>query len=623
MRGQWLIALGAGAWVVGFLAQQRPAVYVVAPLVLVGLLALRRFPLSATLGLAATQGLASALGVPTDNPAGLAPVVLALYTVGRHAAARYGPVAIGAFVVAILVPDLSAPTAAFGLIVCGCMWLFGWVVRRRTESADTSREAAEALRATDLTSVTQRVVAEERRRLATDVMSVIRVAVAEMRAVAERAEVDLDPVRIAAIQQRGAEVVAELRRLLGLLRVHPDGPGADTLPAPRGRAWRLDALVAVGTAILAVSDRMLEPSLASSSGPVRLALGVVMAASLALRRTDTALALTLASAAMGLSIAVAPDLALGISDVVVMVLLAWTAGKSTDGWVWTGLVTFAAVTLFVAWRNSPANVPITVVLIALPLFAGHVWSAQDRAGTESQHQATALAEHHQAEVAEAVTRERLRIARELHDVTSHAVGVMVLQAGAASALRLTSPDAARAALRTVIDAGAHALSELTVLHRVFAEPGPGQDLIESAAPEARLTDTLTALVERLGAAGLAVTLDVEDLALPPEAGSAAYRVVQESLTNAARHAPRARVAVTVGRTAGQLRVQVRDDGGDCAGSDPADPASPGSGFGLVGLSERVRALGGELTAGPVAGGGFAVRAAIPLDATPLVKETAP
>jgi signal transduction histidine kinase len=204
-----------------------------------------------------------------------------------------------------------------------------------------------------------------------------------------------------------------------------------------------------------------------------------------------------------------------------------------------------------------------------------------------------------------VREERLRLARELHDVASHAVGAMVLQAGAALALRERDPGGARAAIRTVQAAGSEAMAELTTLFGLLdagavgpaghAAPPPGHDL--------------GALATRMRAGGLAVELTGETrLPADPLLAATAYRVVQEALTNAARYAPGSRVEIAVDDAAdGLVVVTVADDG-------PGTAPQAGGGFGLVGLAERVRALGGELSAGPRPGGGFAVEARLPVAA---------
>jgi signal transduction histidine kinase len=230
---------------------------------------------------------------------------------------------------------------------------------------------------------------------------------------------------------------------------------------------------------------------------------------------------------------------------------------------------------------------------------------RDRQARAAEATAGDLRAAQEAAAQRAVRAERLRLARELHDVASHAVGVMVLQAGAALALRDRDPDAARAAVRSIQTAGVEATSELQVLFGLLDAGAIGGAGTTAGAADGDASEALRALVDRMRAGGL-------DVALVDGAGTAAedalvagtaFRIVQEALTNAVRHAPGSRVRVELDGGDGALSVTVRDDG---PGAQPQV-----AGFGLVGLAERVRALGGEFSAGPELGGGFAVRARLP------------
>jgi signal transduction histidine kinase len=200
----------------------------------------------------------------------------------------------------------------------------------------------------------------------------------------------------------------------------------------------------------------------------------------------------------------------------------------------------------------------------------------------------------------AVRAERLRIARDLHDVTSHAVGVMVLQASAAQALLASDPDAVRGALRTVETAGEQALTELEVLFDLLDAGAIGSPGLTRASPE-----SLSDLVDRMRSVGLQITLDASPV--HPGLSETVYRIVQESLTNVARHAHPSRVRVRVGVVGGAVEVAVTNDG-----PPEATDASDSGGFGLAGLAERVRAVGGGFTAAPLPSGGFGVFARLPI-----------
>jgi signal transduction histidine kinase len=203
----------------------------------------------------------------------------------------------------------------------------------------------------------------------------------------------------------------------------------------------------------------------------------------------------------------------------------------------------------------------------------------------------------------AVAEERNRIARELHDVVGHSVSLMTVQASAVR--RLMRPDQAkeRAALETVEAAGREALTEMRRMVGVLRSG----DAAPNLAPPPTL-DQLGGLADNFRRAGLDVVLesDGEPVPLPPGLDLTAYRLVQEALTNTLRHAEATRVAVCVRYGDDTLLLTVRDDGQGPNGSAP--------GTGLLGMRERVAVYGGTLTAGAAAGGGFELRAELPLEA---------
>jgi signal transduction histidine kinase len=214
----------------------------------------------------------------------------------------------------------------------------------------------------------------------------------------------------------------------------------------------------------------------------------------------------------------------------------------------------------------------------------------------------------QEAIAEAARRaqsdERARIARELHDVIAHSVSVMVVQAGAADDVFDSRPDQARAALRSITTTGRETLGEL---RRMLGAVRPGDEL-ETPPPQpglARLDD----LTAPLKAAGLdvVVTNIGTPAALPAGVDLSAYRIVQEALTNTLRHTRATAAEVTLRYDAEAVEIDVVDDG-----RGPATRASA-SGFGLVGMRERVAVLGGTLEAGPTAHGGYRVHARLPLE----------
>ncbi|MCX5386396.1 sensor histidine kinase [Streptomyces sp. NBC_00083] len=232
-----------------------------------------------------------------------------------------------------------------------------------------------------------------------------------------------------------------------------------------------------------------------------------------------------------------------------------------------------------------------------------------------------------AETRRAVAEERARIAREVHDVVAHTVSVMVIQASAADDVFTTHPEQARNALRAIDSAGRSALAELRLLLRAEtgehdghdgqdghdAAGGPGGADDDGRRPARGLGD-LAGLAANARAAGLTVELHEEGTGqdVPAAVGLAAYRIVQEALTNTMRHAGASRVRVSVCRTAASVRVEVSDNG------RPGNRSrrSAGAGRGLAGMRERATLLGGTLEAGPGPGGGFEVHAELPIRYAP-------
>ena len=204
----------------------------------------------------------------------------------------------------------------------------------------------------------------------------------------------------------------------------------------------------------------------------------------------------------------------------------------------------------------------------------------------------------------AAAEERARMARDLHDVIAHSVGVMVVQAGAARVALGDGDSHARSALEQVEDTGRQALAELRRLLGILRT----DDGAAARAPQPSLAG-IGALVEQVRAAGLPVelTLEGERRSVPPGVELAAYRIVQEALTNALKHAGPAKASVRIAFTPRALELEIADDG---AGA----PSPDGGGHGLAGMRERAALYGGQVEAGVIPGGGFRVRARLPVDA---------
>jgi signal transduction histidine kinase len=245
-------------------------------------------------------------------------------------------------------------------------------------------------------------------------------------------------------------------------------------------------------------------------------------------------------------------------------------------------------------------------LILVCAFVPGVVAQRLRRQAEAGRAALDAATSEKEQAAEAVAAERARIARELHDVVAHAVSIMVVQSAAADELIERDPARAHVALRAVQDAGRAAVMEMARMLDLLRGTTSADDM--SPLPT---LDRLSDLVEEARLAGADVELHWSPIpALPAAIELCAVRVVQEALTNAAKHTHNPHVRVAVGSADGVLDVVVEDDGG----SGPR--AGTGTGHGLLGLRERVEVFDGTMDAAPRAGGGFRVRVALPIGSMP-------
>jgi signal transduction histidine kinase len=294
----------------------------------------------------------------------------------------------------------------------------------------------------------------------------------------------------------------------------------------------------------------------------------------------------------------------------VAILLAfWVVGSCNEGQqavagLGIGLATLAVIARQDVRVTYGEAVQVAVLgfftwLVALLLAR----RAQRAADAEER---AAQLEHNQEERARvAVADERARIARELHDVIAHSVSVMTVQAGAARLLLAGDPQRALEPLLAVEETGRQALAEMRRLLGVLRDDAGEPTLV----PQPGLDD-LPMLAATVREAGLEVEMAVEGTQRPLPAGVelAAYRILQEALTNTLKHAGAARAQVTVRYAPESVLLEVRDDG--------RATTADGHGHGLLGMRERAALYGGELQAGPLPRGGFAVRARLPVESAP-------
>ncbi|MFI8880700.1 sensor histidine kinase [Streptomyces sp. NPDC055243] len=275
---------------------------------------------------------------------------------------------------------------------------------------------------------------------------------------------------------------------------------------------------------------------------------------------------------------------------------------------------------------QPQGAPLLEMLWPLvPLLLGEVVRGRRELMREYAGRAERAEADREREARRKVDQERVRIARELHDVVAHTVSAMTVQAGLALDALDSRPEVARTAMRQVRTSGKEAVRELRATVGVLRE---GREASVDPAPRLAQLDEL---VEGVRGTGLRVSLHADtdtDTATDSGAGTggrelprlvelAAYRIVQEALTNVIKHAEARHVAVSVVVAGGRLAVEVTDDG-------PATAEGPGEGYGLIGMRERATAMGGDLEAGPLRGGGWRVRAVLPVEsgATPSAEDGA-
>jgi signal transduction histidine kinase len=298
----------------------------------------------------------------------------------------------------------------------------------------------------------------------------------------------------------------------------------------------------------------------------------------------------------------------GAALVPVLVALFWVAlTRPRQVALAAGLA--GATAIFVAegtlgpfgWFGGP-NATMWPELLAAGALGGYVAARRQWLAAEQDREARAR-QAREEETRRRVDAERMRIARELHDVVAHSMAMINVQATAAGVLLAEDPAGAAAAIQAIRGASKSGLRELRAILKVLRDADPGGP--QSAAPDMR---DIRALADATTAAGTPVTVRAGTLAAPlaPPVALAAYRIVQESLTNAVRHASGAAATVIMRQEQGDLLIEVINDAAPAAAA-----FGDGAGAGLAGMRERAAALGGTLEAGPRAGG-FAVRATLPI-----------
>ncbi|MFF2189586.1 sensor histidine kinase [Streptomyces sp. NPDC058155] len=394
-----------------------------------------------------------------------------------------------------------------------------------------------------------------------------------------------------------------------------------TLERLRARAGELpplaaDLLVAAGVGLFTASDAAVnDPEYRQADWFTWLLLAISLLALVRRRREPVAVAVITGAACAGWALYGHIGELLNLPVIVALYTVAVLGDRRRT--VRTGMVA-AVVSGAVALRVgrdvvNPQGLPVLEMIWPLvPLLLGEVVRTRRELLRAYEARAARAEEDREREAARRVREERVRIARELHDIVAHTVTAMTVQAGVALDALDIRPEVSRKAMRQVRESGREAVRELRATVTVLRESDD-----EPTAPLPGI-GRLGELAERFEGGGVELVMRQEGEldGLPPMAELAVHRIVQEALTNVVRHSGARRAAVSVVRHDDRLTVEIVDDGAAAGGrrAEGADGerAGPDAGFGLLGMRERAAAAGGDVEYGPVPGGGFLVRAWLPL-----------
>lgn len=592
----------------------------------------RAFPLLVPVVVAGIYALTPVLGFDVSEPASwVLLIAVACFATGLQASRSRRAMGLAAVLLALAVVYTTLewltdfePSVLFGLIVTAGAWVLGRVLR---EALDRQRHAgAEAERAlVDRAHAAARATESERERIAAELHDVLAHALSAMVVLSsvarDRIPTRPDAARAALhdVVRAGREALTETGRLLRLLRdEHGElGLRGKTSPAPArdvavhelstARPRRIplaDAMLPVGLAVAAT----LEVATEGYGGLDTLVAAAAcwLAAGALYARHVWPVAMPVAVTA----ILLAPRL-VGVDLAVPIVLqgfACYSAGRHSRRAIWSLTSVLASIALLALDSVVRDDVTADAVFVLgfLGLWAVGLALRETLRKTRELGAATERARlERELEAERAAAAERKRIARELHDVLANSLSVMIVQASVAADVVEDDPPAASAATAEVQRAGREALDEIGRLLRLIRDGG--DDAID-ARPQRGVAD-VPALAEEYVRAGLEVDIEMDGVSsLPMGVELSAYRVVQEGLTNALKHAPGSPVHVRLAQGERDVAIEVRNGPSIEAGPAVALP----SGYGLTGLVERVTLFGGHLEARPTDDGGFVLAATMPL-----------
>ena len=618
----------------------------------------RRLPLGITVLVGGfSLSLGHLLGVPVNQPIiPLLAISVAAYSIAAHAGLERAIVGWALMVVfgAVATKNAGLANFVFGAIWVSVSWATGQVVRLRTAAASELEKKTRRLER-QREDQARLAADEERTRIAHELYDVISHSVSVMLVQAGAAEQVLrrNPERaiepLGSIQETGRQAIADLGRLLGVLRANNEEVGIAPQPGVAEAGPRVDPMRLAGFPVELRFDGRELPPTPGTGLPVCRAVQDAIAHRLIPPRSDIAVAAGLVALTLfevWLNPKIEPKAAAAATELVAATVIAWrrrlplataalvavSLGLESVLGVPTSQPVIPLLTVIVAVYSVAAHsaldhaivggalvivaaavttpnpgwidVAFVAVLTTSVLAAGRLVRSRTARADKLGRDALRLERERQEQARLAAVNERARIARELHDVISHSVSVMVVQAGAAAVVLQHNPERALEALQSIQETGRQAIAELGrllgVLRADAEEPG--------LTPQPGIAD-LPDLIAKTEAAGLSVELRMEGQQRPltPGVELSLYRVVQEALTNTRKHAGPVPATVV-------LRYGDRDIVAEISDNGVAAIDSQGCGHGLVGMRERVALYNGSLEAGRRPGGGFLVRVRMPLEA---------
>jgi signal transduction histidine kinase len=602
----------------------------------------RRAPLPVFLIIMAAAVSTGVLRADVPNAEQIA-ILIALYTVVERSTLRLALLALVPFVPHFYLLGRYSSLPAFKLFIWNenvppiiACWLAGRVRHRRHALSAKLTQRAEQLEE-ERGRLARLALARERGLIASDLKVLVAAGIQSMadrarfaRELMARGASDAEAV-LAGIESRGRDVVAEMGRLLRVLRRSKGDAGAISTLPPEGEPVTLtdpyrfgekrtidprlaDVLIVTGVGLSMAIEFKLRQWFGASTGildvfdPKTALLAALTGIALLFRRQAPFLVVLV----IGVDMAV--QVPLGAGSLVTsfwcqLIALYGVGAYRRPRWA------VAAVALSMASLiNSPGETPLMVVidqvyegaLFALASYAG--WSVQqERRSNDALRRRTAeLDQTRQQRVRLAIQEERRRVARDMHDMVAHAVTLMVIQAGAARSVAGSDPALAAEMVAGIERAGQEAAGEMQRMLGTLGRGGEGEPPTGLPA----LQD-VSGIALSAREAGLEVELHVEGEPRPlrPGLDLAAYRIIQEGLTNVRKHAPGSRASVILRYLPTSIEVEVENDAGRVR---PGEPRL-GGGHGLIGIRERASVFGGESWCGPMADGGFQVSARLPFD----------